>query len=61
MDPLAKVRVPCFGDELKQERLAGAKDLRAGSHTPQDRLDHLNPYRIVDWHTKTSFLKVRPN
>ena len=58
-DPLASIKVPCFGDQLTRVRLAGAKDLRAGSHTPQDRLDHLYPYRIVDWHTKRSFLKVR--
>ena len=49
-DPLANLRVPCFGDQLTRVRLAGAKDLRAGSYTPQDRLDHLYPYR--------SFLKV---
>lgn len=58
-DPLAKVRIPCFGDQLTRVRLAGAKDLRAGCHTPQDRLDHLYPFMIVDWHTKRSFLKVR--
>lgn len=58
-DPLAKVKVPCFGDQLTRVRFAGAKDLRAGSHTAQDRLDHLYPFRIVDWHTKRSFLKVR--
>ena len=58
-DPLASIKVPCFGDQLTRVRLAGAKDLHAGSHTPQDRLDHLYPYRIVDWHTKRSFLKVR--
>ena len=57
-DPLANVRVPCFRDQLTRVSLAGAKDLRAGSHTPQDRFDHLYPYRIVDWHTKRSFLKV---
>ena len=57
-DPLANVRIPCFGDQLTRVRLTGAKDLRAGSHTPQDRLDHLYPYRIVDWHTKRSCLKV---
>ena len=51
-DPLARVRIPCFGDQLTRVRLAGAKDLRAG------RLDHLYPFRIVDWHTKRSFLKV---
>lgn len=57
-DPLAKAKVPIFGDQLTRVRLAGAKDLRAGCHTPQDRLDHLYPYKIVDWHTKRSFLKV---
>lgn len=40
-DPLAKVRIPCFGDQLTRVRLGGAKDLRAGCHTPQDRLDHM--------------------
>lgn len=58
-DPLANIKVPCFGDQLTRVRLAGAKDLRARSHTPQDRLDHLYPFRIVDWHTKRSFLKVK--
>lgn len=59
-DPLPNVKIPCFGDQLTRVRFAGAKDLRAGSHTPQDRFDHLYPFRIVDWHTKRSFLKVRP-
>ena len=40
-DPLAKARIPCFGDQLTRVRLAGAKDLRAGCHTPKDRLHHL--------------------
>lgn len=57
-DPLPKVRIPCVGDQLTRVRLPGAKDLRAGCHTPQDRLDYLYPFRIVDWHTKRSFLKV---
>ena len=57
-DPLANVKIPCYGDQLTRVRLAGAKDLRAGSHTPKDRLDHIYPFRIVDWHCKRSFLKV---
>ena len=57
-DPLANVTIPCFGDQLTRVRLAGAKDLRAGSHAAQDRLDHLHPFIIVDWHAKRSFLKV---
>ena len=57
-DPLSGVKIPCFGDQLTRVRLAGAKDLRAGCHSAQERLDHLYPFCIVDWHTKRSFLKV---
>ena len=57
-DPLCGVKVPCFGDQLTRVRLAGAKDLRAGSHSPRQRLEHIYPFCIVDWHTKRSFLKV---
>ena len=57
-DPLHGVKIPCFGDQLTRVRFAGAKDLRAGCHTPKQRLDHLYPFCIVDWHTKRSFLKV---
>ena len=57
-DPLPKVKIPCFGDQLTRVRLACAKDLRASSHTAQDRLDHLYPLRIVGCHTKRSFLGV---
>lgn len=57
-DPLANVRIPCFGDQLIRVWFAGAKDLRAVSHTAQDILDHLYPFRIVDWYAKRSILKV---
>ena len=58
-DPLHGVKIPCFGDQLTRVRFAGAKDLRAGCHSAKQRLDHLYPFCIVDWHTKRSFLKVR--
>ena len=58
VDPLCGVKVPCIGDQLTRVRFAGAKDLRAGSHTSRDRLDHLYPFRCAAWHTKRSFLKV---
>ena len=58
-DPLQNVRIPCFGDQLTRVRLAGAKDLRSGCHTPRDRLEHIHPVRIVDWHTNRSLLKVQ--
>ena len=57
-DPLCGVKVPCFGDQLTRVRFAGARDLRSGCHTAKQRLDHLYPFCIVDWHTKRSFLKV---
>lgn len=57
-DPLCGVKIPCFGDQLTRVRLAGAKDLRAGCHSAKQRLDHLYPFCIVDWHTKRSYLKV---
>ena len=44
-DPLANAKIPCFGDQLTRVRLAGAKDLRAGSQTPKDRLDYIDPFR----------------
>ena len=57
-DPLSGIKIPCYGDQLTRVRLAGAKDLRAGCHSAAQRLDHLYPFCIVDWHTKRSFLKV---
>lgn len=60
-DPLSGVKIPCFGDQLTRVRFAGAKDLRAGCHSAKDRLDHIYPFCIVDWHTKRSFLKVLIN
>ena len=57
-DPLHGIKIPCYGDQLTRVRFAGAKDLRAGCHTPKQRLDHLYPFCIVDWHTKRSYLKV---
>ena len=58
-DPLAGVKIPVFGDQLTRVRISGAKDLRAGAHSPKHRLEHLYPFRIVHWHTKNSFMKVK--
>ena len=40
-DPLVKIKVPCYCDQLTRVRVAGAKDLRAGCHTAKDRSDHV--------------------
>ena len=58
-DPLGGVKIPCFGDQLTRVRFAGAKDLRAGCHSAKQRFDLLNPFCIVDWQTKRSYLKVQ--
>ena len=58
-DPLADIKVPHFGDQLTRVWLAGAKDLHAGSHITQDNLHYLYPFRIVDWHTKRTFIKQK--
>ncbi|CAB3995477.1 Hypothetical predicted protein, partial [Paramuricea clavata] len=57
-DPLRGVKIPCYGDQLTRVRFAGGRDLRAGCHSAKQRLDHLYPFCIVDWHSKKSFLKV---
>jgi hypothetical protein len=57
-DVLAGIRIPCYGDQMTRVTFAGAKYLRAGCHSPRQRIDHIYPYRIVDWHSKRSFLQV---
>ena len=58
-DPLSGVKIPCFGDQLNRVGLAGATALRAGCHSTEQRIGHLYPFCIVDWHTKRSYLKVQ--
>jgi hypothetical protein len=57
-DPLHGVKIPCYGDQLTRVWFAGGRDLIAGCHSSKQRLDHLYPFCIVDWHSKRSFLKV---
>ena len=44
-DPLQRIKIPCFDDELTRVRFTGACDLCSGCHTAKQHLDHL--YRIV--------------
>ena len=55
---LQTLQVPVGGDQLTRVRLQGAKALRAGSLTAQDRLDHLYPVIMEMFHTLQDFLEV---
>ncbi|XP_014667743.1 PREDICTED: LOW QUALITY PROTEIN: uncharacterized protein LOC106809250 [Priapulus caudatus] len=56
-DELEALRVPVGGDQLTRVRLQGAKALRAGTHTTQQRLDQLFPVIVELFHTQQDFLE----
>ena len=49
-DPLRGIKIPCYGINFRV-RMAGANDLHAWCHLAKQRLDHLYPFCIVDWHS----------
>jgi hypothetical protein len=55
---LDDLRIPVGGDQLTRVRLQGAKALRQGSHTPQERFDQLDPIIVEMFHTLQDFLEV---
>lgn len=57
-DHMQAISVPFGGDQLTRVRFAGAKDLRAGSHTAKERLDHCSPFVSELFHTKMAYLQV---
>ena len=60
-DHMKVVSLPFGGDQLTHVRFAGAKDLRAGSHTAKEHLDHCCPFVSELFHTKMSYLQVKKN
>ena len=55
---LDHLSVPFGGDQLTRVRLQGAKSLRAGAHSANQRFDHLHPVIIEMFHTLQDFLEV---
>ncbi|XP_033729432.1 uncharacterized protein LOC117318570 [Pecten maximus] len=55
---LEDLKVPVGGDQLTRCRLQGAKSLRAGAHTQQERFEQLYPIVIELFHTLQDFLEV---
>ncbi|XP_063438320.1 uncharacterized protein LOC134719246 [Mytilus trossulus] len=54
---LDTLQIPVGGDQLTRVRLQGAKTLRAGAHTKQERFDQLYPMVIELFHTLQDFLE----
>ena len=52
------LHIPVGGDQLTRVRLHGAKTLRLGSHTRDERFDCLHPIIIELFHTLMDFLEV---
>lgn len=52
-------RCPLSGDQLTRVRATSARHLRAGCHTPTDRLQHTEPDVFELWHEKQNLLMVR--
>lgn len=46
------------GDQLTRERFSGAKGLRTGGATPEQRFDHLYPISFEMWNTGMNFLTL---
>lgn len=57
---LERLQVPVGGDQLTRVRFEfeGAKALRDGCHTVQERFDQLNPIIIELFHTLQDFIEV---
>ncbi|CAC5424308.1 unnamed protein product [Mytilus coruscus] len=52
---LDTLQIPVGGDQLTRVRFQGAKTLRAGAHTKQERFDQLYPMVIELFHTLQDF------
>lgn len=57
IDDFKKVMIPVGGDQLTRVRLDGAKNLRLGAHTPEERFDNLCPVIVEMFHTQMDFLE----
>ena len=54
-----RVAVTVGGDQLTRCHLDSAKQLRAGTHEPCERFDHLTPVVEEMFHVQQDYLEVR--
>ncbi|XP_045169989.2 uncharacterized protein LOC123532592 [Mercenaria mercenaria] len=57
IDDFKNCSIPVGGDKLTRVRLDGAKNLRLGAHTAQERFDNLCPVVVEMFHTQMDFLE----
>ena len=57
-DDFSGLAIPVGGDQLTRVRLDGAKNLRIGAHTAEERFDNLYPVIVELFHTQMDFLEV---
>lgn len=57
IDDFKNCKIPIGGDQLTRVRLDGAKNLRIGAHTPEERFDNLYPVIVEMFHTQMDFLE----
>lgn len=55
----AAIAVPFGGDQMTRVRFVGTRDLRSGTHTAKERLDHCSPFFLAPFHMKIAFVQVQ--
>ena len=61
VDEFPQATIPLGGDQLVRIRVSGARDLRAGAHTKEERLETIFPEIVEFFHVQQDFMEVSNN